>query len=96
MAHQSVFEEIEWSTSRVLDQTIHQAKKAGLEIDLLPNWYDVDDESSLLRLCEDLLGDQTDPRRYPARHTRLFLNELIENRGDDFWAPGSDLARSGV
>ena len=95
-AHRSVFEEIEWSTSRVLEQTIRQAKKAGLEIEILPGWYDVDDESSLLRLCEDLFSEQIDPRQYSSPFTTLFLKELIQSRGDDLWAPGSGLARSGV
>jgi uncharacterized protein len=95
-AHRTVFDKIEWSTSRVLEQTIRQAERAGLEIEILPTWYDVDDESGLLRLCAELFGEEIDPRRYFARHTEMFLNELIENRGDDLWAPGSGLARSGV
>ena len=80
----------------MLAQTMWQAERAGLEIELLPSWYDVDDGSSLHRLSEELLGQQSDPHQYPAPYTKSYLNELSVNRGDDLWAPGSGLARSSV
>jgi|ERR1051326_4201909 rSAM/selenodomain-associated transferase 1 len=38
---------IEWSTDRVLEQTVIAARRAKLKIRLLAPWYDVDDETSL-------------------------------------------------
>lgn len=51
-----LFEEIDWSTERVLDQTIQRATEIRLEAKLLPAGYDVDDGASLRRLCDELLG----------------------------------------
>src|SRR5205809_1992123 len=55
--HGHLFEQIDWSTERVLNQTIQRATEIGLEVKLLPIGYDVDDDASLRRLCNDLLGD---------------------------------------
>jgi len=38
---------IEWSTERVLEQTIAAARRAKLKLHLLDPWYDVDDAASL-------------------------------------------------
>ncbi len=71
-----LFEDITWSTSRVLAQTLEKARKAGLQTELLPAWYDLDtgsDLSKLLREFETNLGG--------ARHTRpilLALASLLE------------------
>ncbi len=48
--HRMLFEEIDWSTERVLDQTIQRATAIGLEVKLLPTGYDIDDGESLRRL----------------------------------------------
>ena len=53
--HGELFEQIDWSTERVLNQTIERAAEIGLEIKLLPTGYDVDDGASLHRLCNELL-----------------------------------------
>jgi len=48
-----LFQDITWSTSSVLEQTIERARESGLEVDLLPEWYDVDDRESFeWLLCE--------------------------------------------
>ncbi len=38
---------IEWSTERVLRQTLAAARRARLKIHLLAPWYDVDDAAGL-------------------------------------------------
>ena len=89
-AHRRLFEEIEWSTGRVLAQTIERAHECGLEVGLLPAWYDVDDAATLARLCAELFaggeaaacppgGSQF--AGYPAAHTREHLSRLIEGEG---------------
>lgn len=51
-AHAHLFEDIAWSTERVAEQTAMRAREVGLELVMLPNWYDVDDAASLFRLIE--------------------------------------------
>lgn len=53
-AHRRLFEEIDWSTARVLTQTVERAAEIGLETVILPTWYDVDDGATLKRLCDEL------------------------------------------
>jgi rSAM/selenodomain-associated transferase 1 len=56
----ALFEGIEWSTDRVLAQTLARARTAGLDVFLLPHWYDIDDGRDLERLAGDpLLGAHT-------------------------------------
>ena len=37
-----VFDDIAWGTEQVLDETLNRVKKAGVSLELLPVWYDVD------------------------------------------------------
>ena len=76
--HRHLFEQIDWSTDRVLNQTIQRATEIGLEHKLLPSGYDVDDDASLRRLCNDLLGDST--RADIAPHTREFLASFVRRK----------------
>ena len=47
--HRQLFEEIDWSTERVLNQTVQRANEIRLEVKLLATRYDVDDDASLRR-----------------------------------------------
>ena len=76
--HRHLFEQIDWSTERVLNQTIQRATRMGLEVHLLPTGYDVDDGASLHRLCNALLAD-TMPADI-APHTRRFLANLTARK----------------
>ena len=73
--HRQLFEEIDWSTERVLNQAIQRATEIGLEVKLLPSGYDVDDDASLRRLCKELLGERRDDSVAPI--TRKFLAGLV-------------------
>jgi len=74
-AHRRLFEDIAWSTERVAAQTRERAQDIGLELHVLPEWYDVDDAVSLRRLHAEIFdGDRAIARR--ARHTAALLNEL--------------------
>jgi len=53
-AHRRLFDEIAWSTGEVLTQTIERAREIDLDVELLPAWYDVDDASTLRRLCDEV------------------------------------------
>ena len=52
--HAHLFEDITWSTESVALQTALRAREIGLELVLLPTWYDVDDAASLYRLIDSL------------------------------------------
>jgi rSAM/selenodomain-associated transferase 1 len=73
--HRELFEQIDWSTERVLKQTRQRAAGIGLEVGLLPAGYDVDDRVTLRRLCEELLGEHS--REGVAPHTRQFLRGIV-------------------
>jgi rSAM/selenodomain-associated transferase 1 len=73
--HPEVFERIEWSTERVLEQTLERATEIGLPSELLPAWYDVDDGATLERLRMELLGAGVSGNGYEAKHTRDYLQQ---------------------
>src|ERR1700724_3290664 len=78
-SRRELFKRIDWSTERVLNQTIEQAKQFKIDVELLPSGYDVDDRASLNRLCADLLDDRTPANVAP--YTRKFLAGLVAARG---------------
>jgi rSAM/selenodomain-associated transferase 1 len=61
--------EVRMSTGRVFGDTLALAAEEGLQVEVLPEWYDVDDVTSLKRLMGDLAGAPPDI----ASHTRRFL-----------------------
>ena len=72
--HARLFEEVAWSTERVLAQSLERAAEIGLEATLLPEWYDVDDATCLDRLRRELSGtDEEMEEGYHAPHTRAWL-----------------------
>ena len=73
--HREMFEKIDWSTERVLNQTIERATGIGLEVKLLPTGYDVDDGESLRRLSDELLSQSAADTVAP--NTREFLASLV-------------------
>ena len=66
--HRRLFEEIDWSTERVFEQTIERARELGVEVHILPTWYDVDDR-----------GDAAAPMRGIARRK----SRATRGTGDD-------------
>ena len=76
--HRQVFERIDWSTERVLDQTKQRARELDLDVSLLPTGYDVDDGVTLRRLCDELLSGKSE--RDVAPSTRKFLASLTSQK----------------
>ena len=70
--HLGVFDAIEWSTSRVYGQTLARAERLGLRVASLPEWYDVDEPSDLVRLQRAGRAPET-----VAPHTRAALQRLV-------------------
>ena len=76
--HRHLFEQIDWSTERVLKQTMQRATEIGIEVKLLPTGYDVDDDASLRRLCNELLTETTSADIAP--YTRAILASFVERK----------------
>jgi rSAM/selenodomain-associated transferase 1 len=71
MAHRRMFEDIAWSTERVAEQTLDRAREIGLDVHVLPVWYDIDDVESLRRLDTELCeADSPRRRSHPHRPHR--------------------------
>ncbi|MDZ7359436.1 MAG: TIGR04282 family arsenosugar biosynthesis glycosyltransferase [candidate division KSB1 bacterium] len=52
-APEKLFTGIEWSTERVLQQTLNRAEQLRMSVHQLPVWYDVDDLTTLQRFCRE-------------------------------------------
>jgi glycosyltransferase A (GT-A) superfamily protein (DUF2064 family) len=52
--YRSLFQGILWSTPGVLQATMEKARSLGIDVELLPVWYDIDMEQDLNRLMVDL------------------------------------------
>jgi len=88
--HRTLFEEIAWSTERVLEQTRARARKINLPVHLLTKWYDVDDRRTLQRLCQEFFVENGNAAEgYAAPATRGYLEKLLEREGRDrIWPDG--------
>jgi uncharacterized protein len=79
--HRRLFEEIDWSTDRVCQQTKDRATELHLPIHELATGLDVDDATTLSDLCEELFAAGREARSNLAQHTRTFLREIIDREG---------------
>ncbi len=82
-AHRRMFDDIDWSTSRVAEQTLQRARDVGLEVHSLPVWYDVDDVDGLRRLQAELNGEAerrhgAHPPHYAAQTAKL-MRQLAQH-----------------
>ena len=71
-----LFQNIDWSTPHTYEQTASNITGLGLHLLELPQWYDVDTFSDLLRLREELLSSDNARRRAPATYQWLLNHEL--------------------
>jgi rSAM/selenodomain-associated transferase 1 len=79
-AHRRLFEEIDWSTSRVFEQTRQRAAELGLPVTILEPWYDVDDAAGLQRLRSELAASDVGASTsgvYEAPYTRAALSGVL-------------------
>jgi hypothetical protein len=53
--HRRLFEQITWSSEHVLAETIGRAGEIGVEVTLLPEWYDVDGIAEFERLKREMI-----------------------------------------
>jgi rSAM/selenodomain-associated transferase 1 len=73
--HRRLFEKIDWSTERVLEQTLQRAQEISVPVHLLPAGFDIDDRATLHRLCAEIRASNV------ARTTRKFLGDIISREG---------------
>ncbi len=71
----AIFRGVEWSTDGVLRQTLEKARGAGIGVELLEPWYDVDTVEDLARLRAELGA-----RSGVAAATRRALAEVDRDR----------------
>lgn len=80
--HARLFEDIDWSTERVAAQTLARAAEIGLEVHLLPPWYDVDDASALRLLHGELIAGVpfgvSGHARGHARNAERLMRRLLD------------------
>jgi rSAM/selenodomain-associated transferase 1 len=69
--HSALFDGIDWSTERVLSQTIARARELSLDVSLLPEWFDVDNIEDLQRLWREVVEEG---RLSTASNTSRFLS----------------------
>jgi uncharacterized protein len=67
----ALFEDMPWSTERVLPLTVERARDRKLRIHLLPMWFDVDTETDLRRLHAEMTAVGGGPAR-----TFAFVRDL--------------------
>lgn len=61
----ALFRDIPWSTDRVFDLTQARARRLGLRVHVLPEWFDVDTDTDLRRL-------RAEPPAMPDLATRTY------------------------
>jgi uncharacterized protein len=77
-AHAHLFADIAWSTDSVAETTRTRATELGLEVAVLPAWYDVDDQAALNRLLDETAMPQVSNGLIPyaAPFTALALARM--------------------
>jgi hypothetical protein len=77
-----VFENIDWSTERVMAQSLRQVARSGVSVSLLPDWYDIDTINDLQRLNHELSALPTDrlivTRSFLSSHPDLFSTANLD------------------
>lgn len=83
-AWRELFDGVDWGTERVFAQTIARAGAAGLPVERLPAWYDVDELASLRLLARELVAGvplAEFAEGFAAPHTRAVLRKFAAADG---------------
>ena len=78
--HRRMFADVAWSTEHVARQTRERAAEIGLELHVLPEWYDVDDLASLQMLHDEVFARRACAHGlapHAAKHSAALLAELL-------------------
>lgn len=77
--HRRLFDDIDWSTERVAQQTLQRAAELNLPVHRLPTWYDIDDLEALRTAHAELTGRYSFAkalRPHHAEHTAALMASL--------------------
>jgi rSAM/selenodomain-associated transferase 1 len=79
--HERMFQDIAWSTEYVAEETRARAREIGLDVQVLPLWYDVDDVEDLRHLHAQLCRNDGSPaggrlRPHRAHYSKTLLQSL--------------------
>lgn len=94
--HRRLFDDVAWSTETVTQETLERAAEIGVEVVMLPEWYDVDDSVSLAMLANETMHpSHPDLKLKPhhAVHSAAALSELF--RGEAMTPLPRGVARAG-
>jgi glycosyltransferase A (GT-A) superfamily protein (DUF2064 family) len=86
-----LFEEIDWGTNRVFEQTRMRVAELDMAQMMLPVWYDVDDGAALERLLEEVCVEECEKKEtcaHRAIHMQRFLNSILLAEGTARIWPG--------
>jgi hypothetical protein len=73
--HPELFEDIPWSTERVLSNTLEKAEELGVKTDLLPWWNDLDTFKDLVDYyCKN--KNRLNERHWAGKNSFLYLSRL--------------------
>ena len=75
-----LFTDIRWGTSAAFNDTVRAAARAGISVERVPEWYDVDDADGLARLGADIAPSREEG---PAQATARVLENLAAPRDED-------------
>ena len=75
-SHPRLFEDVDWSTALVAEQTRQRAQELDLPVHSLPTWFDVDDRQTLARLYRELVLSESGREGFAATHTRDYLRTI--------------------
>jgi len=76
----ALFHNIDWSSNTVLNQTINNVKKNGLELSQLELKYDIDRYSDIKVLWDHLKKRNLSEQFYYRKRTFAFLKQLFERK----------------
>lgn len=75
--HAHLFADIAWSTDSVAATTLARVTALGLDVAMLPTWFDVDDMESLARLLVEAQEHASGLRPYSAPATMAWLSRHL-------------------
>ncbi len=78
-----LFENVEWSSPRVFEQTARNIERLEMNLRLIPDWYDVDAPDDLRRLRDEILNDAQAPKIAAQTFQRLIANAEVFDKYAD-------------
>ena len=75
--HKRIFENVEWSSPKVFEQTTRNIEQLKIKLQLIPEWFDVDAPDDLRRLRDEVLKNSEVQKTAPRTVQWLNANTKI-------------------